>query len=72
LILDPADQQKIADAMSTLMYDVATPIAGSNERYACVYFRPRTSTDKVYLKVQYGNGCSANVCIETNVYKRKI
>jgi len=58
--------------MNTLMYAVGTPISGSTQRTACVYFRPRTSTDKVYLKVQYGNGCSANVCIETNVYKRKI
>ena len=70
--LDSKDQQTITTAMNTLMYAVGTPISGSTQRTACVYFRPRTSTDKVYLKVQYGNGCSANVCIETNVYKRKI
>jgi len=43
------------------MYAVGTPISGSTQRTACVYFRPRTSTDKVYLKVQYGNGCNAHV-----------
>lgn len=44
------------------MYDVATTIPNSDERSACVYFRPRQSNDQVYIKIQYGNGCSANVC----------
>jgi hypothetical protein len=65
-ITDTVDQKKITDAMNTLMYAVGTPIENSNQRTACVYFRPRQSTDKVYLKVQYGNGCSANVGYMTN------
>jgi hypothetical protein len=60
-ITDPADQKKITDAMQTLMYAVATPKEGTTQRSACVYFRPRTSTDTVYFKIQYGNGCSAHV-----------
>jgi len=55
------DQQTILNAMQTLMYAVGTPIADSNSRKACVYFRPRQATDTVYFKIQYGNGCSANV-----------
>lgn len=54
--------------MNTLMYAVATPIANSNQRTACVFFRPREATDKVYLKVVYGNGCSANVSINDTLY----
>lgn len=45
-----------------LMYDVATPTSNPNERSACVYFRDREPSDQVYIKIQYGNGCSANVC----------
>jgi len=60
-INDAKDQKTITDAMQTLMYDVATPKANTAERTACIYFRPRQSTDKVYFKIQYGNGCSANV-----------
>ena len=44
------------------MYAVATEIPNSNDRSACVYFRPRESNDQVYIKIQYGDGCSANVC----------
>ncbi len=43
------------------MYAVGTPIPGSNDRNACVYFRPRQSTDRTYFKIEYGDGCSANV-----------
>jgi hypothetical protein len=58
---DMKDQKTITDAMHKLMYDVATPKPGTTQRTACVYFRPRVSTDKVFLKIQYGNGCSATV-----------
>jgi hypothetical protein len=60
-ITDPTDQQTIVTAMYTLMYDVATPKENTNDRSACVYFRPREAGDNVYLKAQYGQGCSANV-----------
>jgi len=60
-ITNSRDRQTITDAMQTLMYAVGTPIANSNERKACVFFRPRQSTDKTYFKIQYGGGCSANV-----------
>jgi len=60
-ITDAKDQQKITEAMHTLMYAVATPKPNTDERTVCVYFRPRQTTDKVYLKIQYGNGCSAHV-----------
>jgi hypothetical protein len=65
-ITSAADQKTITDAMQTLMYAVATPKANTQERTACVFFRPRTSTDKVYFKIQYGTGCSANVGYMTN------
>lgn len=60
-ITDAKDQQTIVQAMYTLMYDVATSQPNTDDRSACVYFRPREATDNVYLKIQYGNGCSAHV-----------
>jgi hypothetical protein len=60
-ITNADDQKKITNAMQMLMYAVGTPIANSADRKACVFFRPRQSTDKVYFKIQYGTGCSANV-----------
>jgi astacin len=60
-ITNANDQKTITDAMNKLMYDVGTPIANSQQRTACVFFRPRQSTDKNYFKIQYGNGCSAHV-----------
>jgi len=65
-ITDIEDQKTITEAMQTLMYGVATPKAGTTERSACVYFRPRVSTDPVYFKIQYGTGCSAHVGYMTN------
>jgi len=47
--------------MQTLMFAVGTPIANSEQRTACIYFRPRQAADKAYFKIQYGNGCSAHV-----------
>lgn len=60
-ITDAVDQKTITDAMNTLMFAVATPTADATQRQACVLFRPRQAADKIYLKVVYGNGCSANV-----------
>jgi len=60
-ISNAKDQKTITDAMQTLMYAVGTPKPNSQERSACVFFRPRQATDKIYFKIQYGNGCSAHV-----------
>jgi hypothetical protein len=60
-ITDVNDQKIITDAMRTLMYAVGTPQANTTSRKACVFFRPRVSTDAVAFKIQYGTGCSANV-----------
>jgi len=60
-ITDVEDRTTITSAMHTLMYAVGTPQANATERKVCVYFRPRVSTDTVYLKIQYGIGCSASV-----------
>jgi hypothetical protein len=65
-ISNAQDKKKITDAMQTLMFAVGTPIANSQQRTTCVYFRPRQSTDKTYFKIQYGNGCSAHVGHLTN------
>jgi hypothetical protein len=61
------DQKTITDAMNTLMFAVGTPIPNSEQRNACVYFRPRQSTDKNFFKIQYGNGCSAHVGHVTSI-----
>lgn len=45
--------------MNTLMYDISTSVTNINQRQACVYFWPRTGDDKVYLKIQYSNSCTA-------------
>jgi hypothetical protein len=55
------DREMIINAMDTLMFDTGTLIAGSVSRYVCVYFRPRQPTDKIFLTIQYGNGCNAHV-----------
>jgi len=60
-ITNAQNQKTITDAMQTLMYAVATPKPNTQERTACVYFRPRQATDKVFVKIAYGNGCSAHV-----------
>jgi hypothetical protein len=59
--IDPADQTKIVQAMNTLMFAVGTPIANSQNRQNCVFFRPRQASDPVYIRIQYGQGCSAHV-----------
>jgi len=69
--LDAADQEKIRKAMQRLMYAVGTPVSGSVQRRACVYFRPRTDDDKVFLKIQYGEGCNAGVCIQKQLFNMK-
>jgi hypothetical protein len=60
-ITNAQDQKKITDAMLKLMIAVGTPTDDPTKLAACIYFRPRQSTDKTYIKVQYGNGCSASV-----------
>ncbi|UJR20064.1 hypothetical protein I4U23_023197 [Adineta vaga] len=60
-ITDPKDQKKITDAMNTLMYAVGTPTTNPQQRTACIFFRPRQAADTKFIKIQYGNGCSAHV-----------
>lgn len=55
------DRQAITNAMQKLAYDVAIRIVDSEDRKACVQFRPREDTDENYLLIEYGNGCSASV-----------
>jgi hypothetical protein len=59
--IDASDRKMITDAMDMLMFDVGTPIPNSEQRSACVYFRPYQLTDPIHLKIQYGEGCSATV-----------
>lgn len=56
-----AYRKLIVTAMHTLMYAVGTPISGQTARRACVSFRPRQSSDRSYLKIIYGDGCSTTV-----------
>jgi len=51
----------IVQAMNTLMYAVAKPISGQSSRRACISFRPRQSSDRIYLRIVYGSGCSSTV-----------
>jgi hypothetical protein len=60
---DATDQKKVVQAMERLMYDVGTPITNSTKRKNCVVFRPRQSTDKIYVEIKYGTGCGALVSI---------
>ena len=49
--------------MNTLMYAVGTPVTGQTTRRACVYFRPKVASDRNFLKIVYGSGCSGTVNI---------
>ena len=60
-ILDAADRKKITDAMNDFMWDVGRQTPGSQQRTACVYFRPRQANDRGYINIQYGTGCGALV-----------
>jgi hypothetical protein len=64
------DRNQITNAMNILMFAVGTPIAGSTQRTACVFFRPAQAADKEVLKIQYGNGCSASVGFTPNYQKK--
>lgn len=66
-IVASSDKKMITDAMHTLMYAVGTPISGQTTRTACVYFRPKTSSDTDYLRFVYGGGCSATVSSNHNI-----
>jgi len=67
-ITESNERETILYAMNTLMYDVGTPIPNVEQRRACIYFRPRTAQDKVYLKIQYGDGCLATVCHRLKIF----
>ena len=62
-ILDTADRKKITDTMNDLMWDVGRQKPGTQERTACVYFRPRQASDRGYINIQYGTGCGALVSL---------
>jgi hypothetical protein len=51
----------IQEAMRIITDVTSTPIAGSTARKTCVSFRPKLSSDLVFVKIQYGTGCSASV-----------
>jgi hypothetical protein len=70
LIIDANDQTTIKNAMNQLMFAVGTPIEGQANRQACVFFRPAQEGDKEVLKIQYGNGCSANVSRKTENFEK--
>lgn len=55
------NQNIIRNAMQRMMYDVGTPIPGQTSRRTCVYFRPKQSQDRSYVRVIYGDGCSGTV-----------
>jgi hypothetical protein len=57
--INTADRKKITDAMNDFMWYVGIQKPGSQERVACVYFRPRQANDRSYIDIQYGTGCGA-------------
>jgi len=61
LITNAAHRTMIEEAMKIVTDVTSTPIAGSTGRKPCVTFRPKTSSDQVFVKIQYGTGCSASV-----------
>ncbi|CAF0972711.1 unnamed protein product [Rotaria sordida] len=69
LITNAAHRTMIQEAMNKVMRDTSTPIAGSTQRKQCITFRPKTSSDKVFVKIQYGTGCSASVGYSTGEKK---
>lgn len=51
----------IEAAMRSIEAATSTPIQGSTSRKPCVTFRPKLANDRVFVKIQYGTGCSASV-----------
>ena len=47
--------------MHRIMFDTGSPIAGSEARESCIYFRPRLDSDTTYITIVYGRGCNAHV-----------
>jgi len=65
LITNAAHRSMIEEAMRILTDVTGTPITGSTARKPCVTFRPKVSSDSVFVKIQYGTGCSASVGYST-------
>jgi hypothetical protein len=59
--VDAAHRAMIEAAIRTVMDVTSTPIEGSTASKHCVTFRPKTASDNVFVKIQYGTGCSASV-----------
>ncbi|CAF4969265.1 unnamed protein product, partial [Rotaria sp. Silwood1] len=60
-ITNSDDRDMIRNAMDWVTYDTGSPIAGSDSRTVCVYFRPREAGDRTFLTIQYGQGCNAHM-----------
>ncbi|CAF0738946.1 unnamed protein product [Rotaria sp. Silwood1] len=69
LITNAAHRTMIEEAINILMNTTSVPIAGSTARKQCITFRPKTSNDQAFLKIQYGTGCSATVGYSTGEKK---
>ncbi|CAF3050423.1 unnamed protein product [Rotaria sp. Silwood2] len=60
-ITNTNDRDIVRNAMDWVVYDTGSPIADTNSRMPCVYFRPRETGDKTFLTIQYGQGCNAHM-----------
>ncbi|CAF1122162.1 unnamed protein product [Rotaria sordida] len=60
-ITNSGDRDMIRNAMDWVVYDTGSPIAGSDSRAPCVYFRPREAGDETFLTIRYGQGCNAHM-----------
>ncbi|CAF0752395.1 unnamed protein product [Adineta ricciae] len=59
LITNAAHRTLIEQAMATLTSVTSSTVGGTTKQ--CVGFRPKSASDRIFLKVQYGTGCSASV-----------
>jgi hypothetical protein len=59
-IINAGDRQMIETAMQHVMYDTGSPIANSQSRNPCVYFRPKQASDATFVTIVYGQGCNAH------------
>lgn len=59
--IDAGHRSMIETALTILMDATKTPIAGTSSYKQCITFRPKIASDRVFVKVQYGTGCSASV-----------
>ncbi|CAF1498338.1 unnamed protein product [Adineta steineri] len=60
-IIDAGHRSIVLQAIDALMNATSTIIPGTTTRKPCITIRPRTASDPVFVKIQYGTGCSASV-----------